>query len=555
MKSLASNNNTTSTQSLTTLEELPKCETDGGTVHIEWDDASPVTPFGQFVFFAQFLNTTELFQDLVKTCPIATHIVNPVIREKFIRNLLGSYLLSILAGHKRYAHITAIRHDKVNPQLLGMTKIYSEDTVRRAFRNEKQEVVENWLQKHLNYCYRPLLREEWILDIDTTVKQLYGHQEGGEIAYNPKKPGRPSHVIHTYMQSVTRLVLDCEVESGTHGPSNYSMPRLLEMLDEWAEKERASLIRGDCAFGNEKVLSPLEERNMEYLFKMKQTKGVKKLIQLLCAKDTKWENAGQGWEGAKSELKLEGWSKTRQVLVLRKPLKDREGKFKSKKRKVKKEDRRQLYLPLKEYEWQEIVATELQYEYSVLVTSLNGDKLQKITGIESSLKANRKESLNNKEKGLELDTLKVNLKSREEELKPEEIVPINNKLVVKETIPFILAVAQLYRDRATCENNFDELKNQWGWGGYVTQDLFRSRVSARIVTLIYNWWTLFVRWIEPDKHRESITSRPLMLHGIGRKTFHAGKTTIKITSLHAKRERIQEAIALIQKFLRAIKYY
>ncbi|MGJ3290599.1 hypothetical protein, partial [Klebsiella michiganensis] len=145
--------------------------------------------------------------------------------------------------------------------------------------------------------------------------------------------------------------------------------------------------------------------------------------------------------------------------------------------------------------------------------------------------------------------------SREEELKPEEIVPINNKLVVKETIPFILAVAQLYRDRATCENNFDELKNQWGWGGYVTQDLFRSRVSARIVTLIYNWWTLFVRWIEPDKHRESITSRPLMLHGIGRKTFHAGKTTIKITSLHAKRERIQEAIALIQKFLRAIKYY
>jgi hypothetical protein len=30
---------------------------------------------------------------------------------------------------------------------------------------------------------------------------------------------------------------------------------------------------------------------------------------------------------------------------------------------------------------------------------------------------------------------------------------------------------QLYRDRADCENGFDELKNQWGWGGFTTQDI------------------------------------------------------------------------------------
>lgn len=26
-------------------------------------------------------------------------------------------------------------------------------------------------------------------------------------------------------------------------------------------------------------------------------------------------------------------------------------------------------------------------------------------------------------------------------------------------------LGQLHRDRADCENGFDELKNQWGWGG------------------------------------------------------------------------------------------
>ena len=29
----------------------------------------------------------------------------------------------------------------------------------------------------------------------------------------------------------------------------------------------------------------------------------------------------------------------------------------------------------------------------------------------------------------------------------------------------ILSLGQLYRDRADAENAFDELKNQWGWGG------------------------------------------------------------------------------------------
>jgi hypothetical protein len=37
-------------------------------------------------------------------------------------------------------------------------------------------------------CHTP-----WILDIDTTVKPLFGHQEGAEVGYNPHKPGRPSH--------------------------------------------------------------------------------------------------------------------------------------------------------------------------------------------------------------------------------------------------------------------------------------------------------------------------------------------------------------------------
>jgi len=117
----------------------------------------------------------------------------------------------------------------------------------------------------------------------------------------------------------------------------------------------------------------------------------------------------------------------------------------------------------------------------------------------------------------------------------------------------ILALAQLYRDRADAENNFDELKNQWGWGGFTTQDLARCRIMARMVALVYNWWTLFVRLAQPHKHFEAISSRPLLLHGVATQTQHAGQTHLTITSLHAKQSAIQAVLTSLAGFLSTLK--
>jgi hypothetical protein len=112
----------------------------------------------------------------------------------------------------------------------------------------------------------------------------------------------------------------------------------------------------------------------------------------------------------------------------------------------------------------------------------------------------------------------------------------------------ILTLGQLYRDRADCENAFDELKNQWGWGGFTTKDLKRCRLMTGFVALFYNWWNLFVRLADPNHHREAITSRPLLLQAIGRQTRHAGQTRITITSSHGDHQRAQKALAAIAQF-------
>jgi hypothetical protein len=43
--------------------------------------------------------------------------------------------------------------------------------------------------------------------------------------------------------------------------------------------------------------------------------------------------------------------------------------------------------------------------------------------------------------------------------------------------------------------------------GRLHHDLKRCRLIARIVALAYNWWNIYVRLVNPERHMEAITSR------------------------------------------------
>jgi len=97
------------------------------------------------------------------------------------------------------------------------------------------------------------------------------------------------------------------------------------------------------------------------------------------------------------------------------------------------------------------------------------------------------------------------------------------------------------------------LKNQWGWGGFTTQDLKRCRLLGRSVALIYNWWSLFVRLADPDHRREAITSRPLLLQAIARQTRHAGQVTLTISSAHGEQHKARRAYVRIAGFFARLR--
>ena len=466
----------------------------GGQFRVRWDENGNASALGQLAFFAEFLDVSGLFERWAAGCPMSYTSNN----APEVRDVLGTWLLSILDGQRRYAHITGLRGDGVAPEILGMTQIISDESLRRALKHlapcvddarsdegraEREAQVARstaWMDAALKDSIREALGTGWILDCDTTVKVLYGHQDGAEIGYNPTKPGRPSHTLHTYWIANVGLVLDAEVQEGTASAAKYSLPRLIQILIELPADQRPRLVRGDNAFGNEPVMAKLEAIEQPYLFKLRQTPGVKQLIERQWSRQD-WRDVGQGCQGVEAELALSTWTRARRVVVLRRALKD----TLVAEQKAGKREKRQKSLQFA----QPLQPVKL-WEYTVLITNAH----------------------------YELE-----------------------------------AIGQLYRDRADCENGFDELKNQWGWGGYTTRDMERCNLSARAVALIYNWWSWYVRLAHPQTRLEAITSRPLLLAGIARMTQHAGQSHLLLTITHAASTQLKAMIANVRKGLDTVR--
>ena len=193
-----------------------------------------------------------------------------------------------------------------------------------------------------------------------------------------------------------RLILDVEVATGDQHTSNHAAPGLWALLDRIGRDCWPAILRGDSGFAMEGIMREAEQRTLPYLFKLRQTANVKRLIKRAFSR-TDWRDAGQGWEGRSDSIRLEGWSRGRHVVILRRRLKEGPAV-------ANRTHTDQMLLG-----FAEIGPAAEAYEYAVLVTSLD----------------------------------QANVYRERQALTQEP-----------------LTLAQLYRDRADSENPFDELKNE-----------------------------------------------------------------------------------------------
>ena len=234
---------------------------------MKWDDKTQMSAHAHAALLSQFAKSGGFFERLVETCPMRLTSNN----APKVRDLIATVMVAMINGATRFRHFDRLHGDRATAELFGVGRFMSCDSVRRDFASIPAEKALPWVWRENLHLLQDVIAEDYILDLDPTVKPLYGHQEGAVFGYSPQKPGRPSHCYHTLCIARLRLVLAVVVHPGGETSGSHSRSMLADYLTFVSSVKKPRLVRGDVSFGNESVIGDCEGADVRYLFKMRRS--------------------------------------------------------------------------------------------------------------------------------------------------------------------------------------------------------------------------------------------------------------------------------------------
>jgi len=275
-----------------------------------------VTPFGGVAVFISFLDKIGFAKALRQHMPIRWKSPNHLDPAA----TFTAFLMAVLVGARRFAHASLLRGDRTLHVLLGMERFPTDDTIRNLFRafgmgqvQRLYEPLAEWQMQRL-----PKRDEGYTLDLDSTVLERYGRQEGSLKGHNPRKHGRPSHHPLLAVLSEAHFLLHGWLRSGNCGTSRGVEEFLKEALALWGQRAKIRLLRADSGFFDDKLLRFLEQRLLPYIVVAKLTPWVKRAAQRV----EQWTMLDHDYAVGEFQLQLHSWSVERRFVVIREQVRE-----------------------------------------------------------------------------------------------------------------------------------------------------------------------------------------------------------------------------------------
>ncbi|HKL81382.1 MAG TPA: IS1380 family transposase [Desulfobacter sp.] len=225
--------------------------------------------------------------------------------------------IGVVAGVKHLSHMAIIRSDDVIRSLFKWEHFPDDTTMGRIFKLFNQKHC-----KELSDVEAELRKKVWDkkwfgrvrLDMDSSVKGVWGHQEGAEKGYNPRKKGQRSyHPLFCFIAE-TRECLHNWFRSGDAYTANGSVEFMKECFARLPKRVWKVDVRADSGFFHGALLDFIESQKGQYTIKVK----LKGLVSLL--EQQKWHKVPRtpGFEKTEFEYKCSGWKKKRRFVAIRK---------------------------------------------------------------------------------------------------------------------------------------------------------------------------------------------------------------------------------------------
>lgn len=307
-------------------EETFVFPTAGGTVRLSMS-GDALTPYGGIVPWSAFVRRCGILEELARSCPVKRTSPNAAP----VYDVVQSFALTALCDGRRFAHVNRMREDPTVCELLGIKAVVGDDTIRRLFACLDPKSSAQWVAQAAAPMWGAL-PGPLILDWDSTVQSKYGHQQGAEVGYNPRKPGRRSFHPLLAVAAGTRMCPYYAFRAGNTVTST-QWEEAMEECQRWLGGREVWLNRGDIGLGQEKVMAWHEKETgrAHFLFKLKLTANVRRAISAV--PEESWQGPPQRGilQVAEGRLQLAGWSRKRRVVFARRLLgnvpKEKSGTF------------------------------------------------------------------------------------------------------------------------------------------------------------------------------------------------------------------------------------
>jgi hypothetical protein len=276
-----------------------------------------ITPYGGLSVFIEYLRKIGYSDTVHAHMPVSLTSPNAIDPTE----TFTAFLISVLSGARRFAQAGLLRLDKAMHCLLGITRFPTDDTMRNLFKRFSQAKVSEFYSSLAQWqiLRLPERIEGYSLDLDSTVFERYGQQQGALKGYNPKKHGRPSHHPLLAIMAEAHFVLHAWLRSGNCSSSRGVVEFLKEALALLTSRHRIRVVRADSGFFDDKLLSFLEEQDLPYIIVARLTRWIKsEAINI-----RQWKDLDSTYSVAEFKKQLHGWTRERRIVVVRELLREK----------------------------------------------------------------------------------------------------------------------------------------------------------------------------------------------------------------------------------------
>ena len=278
--------------------------------------ARAVTPFGGLSVWVEFLGKIGYRQQVREHMPVHLRSPNAIAPEE----TFTAFLISVLAGARRFAHTGLLRADGALHALLGMKRFPTDDTIRNLFKRFRQGLVVQFYEPLWAWQLArvPKRGGGYSLDLDSTVFERYGEQEGVKRGYNPRKHGRASHHPLLAVLGEAQFILHGWLRSGNTRSDSGVVEFLKEALAKLESREWIRVVRADSGFFAQELLQYLEGLELRYIVVARLTKWLKREA----ARVQEWRALDETYAVGEFRLKLLGWDRERRFVVVREQVRE-----------------------------------------------------------------------------------------------------------------------------------------------------------------------------------------------------------------------------------------